>query len=43
MALALAGLCADGETCVSTAEAAGVTFPEYADLMRRLGGEIAAE
>ncbi len=40
MALALAGMSIPGETVVSTAEAAGVTFPEYGDLMRRLGGRL---
>ncbi len=40
MALALAGLCCAGDTQVSTAEAAGITFPNYADLMQALGGRI---
>ena len=40
MALALAGMCCDGETTVTTAEAAGVTFPNFAELITSLGGQI---
>ena len=40
MALALAGMACDGETLITTAESAGVTFPEFADLMISLGGQI---
>ena len=40
MALAVAGMVADGETIVRTAEAAGVTFPRFAELMSGLGGRI---
>jgi 3-phosphoshikimate 1-carboxyvinyltransferase len=40
MSLALAGLCIPGETVVTTAEAAGVTFPEFAGLMQGLGGKL---
>ncbi len=43
MSLALAGMSCPGETTVTTAEAAGVTFPNYAELMRNLGGKLAAE
>jgi 3-phosphoshikimate 1-carboxyvinyltransferase len=41
MALALAGLCLPEGLAVTTAEAAGVTFPEFADLLRALGGNLA--
>ena len=40
MALALAGMSCDGETTVTTAEAAAVTFPDFAALMTRVGGSI---
>ncbi|MFA5205908.1 MAG: 3-phosphoshikimate 1-carboxyvinyltransferase [Lentisphaeria bacterium] len=40
MAMALAGLSVPGELRVDTAEAAGVTFPEFHDLMRGLGGDL---
>ena len=40
MALAVAGLAASGETVVSTAESASVTFPNFVDLMKKLGAEI---
>ena len=40
MALALAGLGASGTTRVSTAEAAGVTFPNFIELMQGLGGAL---
>lgn len=40
MALAVAGLHANGTTTVSTAQAANVTFPEFADRIRALGGTI---
>jgi 3-phosphoshikimate 1-carboxyvinyltransferase len=43
MALALAGMSCPGHTTIATAEAAGVTFPAFADLMRSLGGAIATE
>jgi 3-phosphoshikimate 1-carboxyvinyltransferase len=43
MALAVAGLAAEGETTVDTAEAAAVTFPEFADLLRQAGGCVSAE
>ncbi len=42
MALALAGLNSPGETVIAGAEAAGVTFPNFAELMRSIGGHIAA-
>ena len=41
MALAVAGLAAEGETVVRTAEAAAVTFPEFVELMRGAGAAIA--
>jgi 3-phosphoshikimate 1-carboxyvinyltransferase len=40
MALTVAGLGADGETTVSTAEAIAVTFPDFVELMRRLGATL---
>ena len=40
MALAVAGLAADGETEIDTAEAADVTFPDFADVIRGLGGRL---
>ncbi len=43
MALALAGMCTEGETRIATAEAAGVTFPDFADCMAQLGGNIREE
>ncbi len=40
MALALAGLCAEGETRIDTAESAAVTFPNFVELMRTVGAEM---
>ena len=40
MALALAGMNVPGQTIIETAEAANVTFPNFADLMRSIGGQI---
>lgn len=40
MALAVAGTALPGTTIVSTAEAATVTFPTFADRLRALGAEI---
>ncbi|MEN6356018.1 MAG: 3-phosphoshikimate 1-carboxyvinyltransferase [Armatimonadota bacterium] len=40
MALAVAGLCLDGETEIYTAEALGVTFPNFVELMNGVGGNI---
>lgn len=40
MALAVAGMNADGETVIDTAEAMNVTFPEFAELMRSCGGKL---
>jgi 3-phosphoshikimate 1-carboxyvinyltransferase len=40
MALAAAGLAAEGETIVDTAETAAITFPDFADLMRRAGADL---
>ncbi|KPK59296.1 MAG: hypothetical protein AMK73_08710 [Planctomycetes bacterium SM23_32] len=37
MALAVAGLAAEGTTTVGTAEAAAVTFPDFVELMRSVG------
>ncbi len=40
MALAMAGLVAKGSSRVLNAEAVGVTFPEFPDLLARLGASI---
>jgi len=43
MALALAGMIAEGETVIETAEAAAVTYPAFADDFRALGAHIETE
>jgi len=40
MALACAGLVAQGETTVSTAESVAVTFPNFVELMQQCGADI---
>jgi|WetSurMetagenome_2_1015567.scaffolds.fasta_scaffold00168_8 3-phosphoshikimate 1-carboxyvinyltransferase len=40
MALALAGMIAEGETVIDTAEAAAVTYPGFVEDFRRLGADI---
>jgi 3-phosphoshikimate 1-carboxyvinyltransferase len=40
MALTLAGMIAEGETIIETAESAAVTYPSFADDFRRLGANI---
>lgn len=40
MALSIAGMVLDGQTTVDTAEAAGVTFPDYVPLMNSIGGTL---
>lgn len=40
MSLAVAGLNADGETTIDTAEAMNVTFPEFVKLMSQCGGYL---
>jgi len=40
MALSLAGMGLDQPTTIDTAEAMGVTFPDYVDLMTRLGATM---
>lgn len=40
MALAIAGLCLEGETTISSAEALSVTFPTFPELMQGLGGDL---
>jgi len=40
MALSLAGMAVEGETVIDTAEAMNVTFPNFVELMRSLGGEL---
>lgn len=41
MSLAVAGVFAEGETTISTAEAVSVTFPDYVALMQSLGAQMA--
>lgn len=43
MALAIAGLNAEGETIIDTAEAVNVTFPEFVDLIYQCNGKIYLE
>ena len=43
MALAVAGLAAEGRTEIATAESAAVTFPTFVELMNSLGARIEAE
>jgi len=43
MALATLGCFLDGETVVSTAEAAAVTYPSFVEHLRRLGGDVDLE
>jgi 3-phosphoshikimate 1-carboxyvinyltransferase len=43
MALAVAGLAAEGETVIDTAESAAVTFPNFVELMENLGARIRIE
>jgi 3-phosphoshikimate 1-carboxyvinyltransferase len=40
MALSLAGMIASGQTVIDTAEAVSVTFPDYADIMKKIGAKI---
>ncbi|PIQ69087.1 MAG: hypothetical protein COV91_00565 [Candidatus Taylorbacteria bacterium CG11_big_fil_rev_8_21_14_0_20_46_11] len=40
MALSLAGMLADGETLIDTAEAINKTFPNYVEMMRSLGAKM---
>lgn len=40
MALAIAGMVADGETVISTAEAADVTYPDFVRDFRELGADM---
>ncbi len=40
MALAVAGLYAEGETVITTAEAISVTFPNFVELMRSIGANM---
>ncbi|MCM8817727.1 MAG: 3-phosphoshikimate 1-carboxyvinyltransferase [Candidatus Omnitrophica bacterium] len=43
MALTLAGLIAEGETIITTAESVSVTFPEFFSMMKYLGANIEIE
>ncbi|MDD5455006.1 MAG: 3-phosphoshikimate 1-carboxyvinyltransferase [Candidatus Ratteibacteria bacterium] len=40
MALAIAGLATEGETIIDTAEAVSITFPNFAECIKKLGGNI---
>jgi 3-phosphoshikimate 1-carboxyvinyltransferase len=40
MALTVAGLNAEGETCIDTAEAVNITFPAFPQLISKCGGDI---
>ena len=40
MALAVAGLAAEGTTAVHTAEAVAITFPDFANLMQQVGANL---
>jgi len=40
MSLALAGMIADGETIIETAEAADVTYPSFVEDFRKIGADI---
>jgi len=40
MALAIAGMNAEGETIIDTAESARVTYPSFAEDFGRLGADI---
>ena len=40
MALALAGMIAEGETVIETAESAAVTYPSFVEDFRALGARI---
>lgn len=43
MALSLAGMIADGQTEIDSAEAINVTFPNYVEIMKDLGAKISLE
>lgn len=43
MALAIAGMGAEGRTCVDTAESAGVTYPDFIKDMKALGAKFETE
>ncbi|MFH1860516.1 MAG: 3-phosphoshikimate 1-carboxyvinyltransferase [bacterium] len=43
MALAVAGLAAEGQTIIDTAEAMQITFPNFAQLMQKIGGKVVME
>ncbi|MBI4752878.1 3-phosphoshikimate 1-carboxyvinyltransferase, partial [Candidatus Desantisbacteria bacterium] len=40
MALAVAGLAAKGQTIIDTAESMQITFPDFAQLMQKIGGRM---
>ena len=40
MALAVAGLCTEGETIIETAEAMNITFPEFQQIVKECGGDV---
>ncbi len=43
MALSIAGMMAEGETVITTAESVGVTFPGFLEKMKTLGADITVE
>jgi 3-phosphoshikimate 1-carboxyvinyltransferase len=43
MALTIAGLATEGETTINTAKAASVTFPDFANYIQNLGGNISIQ
>ena len=43
MALSLAGLIAEGKTEITTAEAINATFPNFVDLMKKVGAKVEIE
>ena len=43
MSLAIAGMIAEGETIIETAESAAVTYPSFFDDFKKLGADIVAE
>ena len=43
MALSLAGMIAEGDTRIDTAQAVGVTFPNFVNNMKNLGSNMNME
>ncbi|NOZ76334.1 MAG: 3-phosphoshikimate 1-carboxyvinyltransferase, partial [Euryarchaeota archaeon] len=40
MALAVTGLCAEGETVIKGAECVGISFPEFFEKLEALGARV---